>query len=165
MKATGIVRKVDELGRVVLPIELRRNLDIKEKDALEIYVDEDKIILKKYESIFILDIRKVEDEGVAFTNEITSYIESLGGKMVSVEAMGRLQFSYEIKKRKAGIYYDYVFELDEAKVIELKQKYRLDERVLRNMVLVYDRPEKISGKVKDLKDIAPQAQETADKAE
>ena len=48
MKATGIVRKVDELGRVVLPIELRRNLDIKEKDALEIYVDEDKIILKKY---------------------------------------------------------------------------------------------------------------------
>lgn len=49
MKATGIVRKVDELGRVVLPIELRRNLDIKEKDALEIYVDEDKIILKKYE--------------------------------------------------------------------------------------------------------------------
>ena len=49
MKATGIVRKVDELGRVVLPIELRRNLDINEKDALEIYVDEDKIILKKYE--------------------------------------------------------------------------------------------------------------------
>ena len=48
MKATGIVRKVDELGRVVLPIELRRNLDINEKDALEIYVDEDKIILKKY---------------------------------------------------------------------------------------------------------------------
>ena len=46
MKATGIVRKVDELGRVVLPIELRRNLDINEKDALEIYVDEDKIILK-----------------------------------------------------------------------------------------------------------------------
>ena len=49
MKATGIVRKVDELGRVVLPIELRRNLDINEKDALEIYVDEDKIILKKYD--------------------------------------------------------------------------------------------------------------------
>lgn len=45
MKATGIVRKVDELGRVVLPIELRRNLDINEKDALEIYVDGDKIIL------------------------------------------------------------------------------------------------------------------------
>ncbi len=49
MKSTGIVRKVDELGRVVLPIELRRNLDIKEKDALEIFVDDERIILKKYE--------------------------------------------------------------------------------------------------------------------
>ena len=48
MKSTGIVRKVDELGRVVLPIELRRTLDIAEKDALEIYVDDDRIILKKY---------------------------------------------------------------------------------------------------------------------
>lgn len=49
MKSTGIVRKVDELGRVVLPIELRRTLDIAEKDALEIYVDDSTIILKKYE--------------------------------------------------------------------------------------------------------------------
>ena len=39
MKSTGIVRKVDELGRIVLPIELRRTLDIAEKDSLEIYVD------------------------------------------------------------------------------------------------------------------------------
>jgi transcriptional pleiotropic regulator of transition state genes len=49
MKSTGIVRKVDELGRVVIPIELRRTLGIDLKDALEIYVDEEKIILKKYE--------------------------------------------------------------------------------------------------------------------
>lgn len=49
MKSTGIVRKVDELGRIVLPIELRRTLDIAEKDSLEIYVDEDTIILKKYQ--------------------------------------------------------------------------------------------------------------------
>ncbi|WP_456064305.1 AbrB/MazE/SpoVT family DNA-binding domain-containing protein [Carboxydothermus ferrireducens] len=49
MKSTGIVRKVDELGRVVIPIELRRTLGIEEKDALEIYVDNEKIILKKYE--------------------------------------------------------------------------------------------------------------------
>lgn len=49
MKATGIVRKVDGLGRVVLPIELRRTFGIEEKDPLEIYVDEEKIILKKYE--------------------------------------------------------------------------------------------------------------------
>jgi len=49
LKSTGIVRKVDELGRVVIPIELRRTLGIEEKDALEIYVDNEKIILKKYE--------------------------------------------------------------------------------------------------------------------
>jgi len=49
LKSTGIVRKVDELGRVVLPIELRRTLGIAEKDALEIYVDGQNIILKKYE--------------------------------------------------------------------------------------------------------------------
>jgi len=48
MKSTGIVRKVDELGRVVIPIELRRTLGIAQKDALEIYVDDDRIILKKY---------------------------------------------------------------------------------------------------------------------
>ena len=48
MKSTGIVRKVDELGRIVLPIELRRTLDIAERDALEIYVDGSSVILKKY---------------------------------------------------------------------------------------------------------------------
>jgi len=50
MKSTGIVRKMDELGRVVIPIELRRTLDLAEKDALEIFVDEDKIVLKKYKA-------------------------------------------------------------------------------------------------------------------
>lgn len=49
MKSTGIVRKVDELGRVVIPVELRRTLNIETKDALEIYVDEEKIIFKKYQ--------------------------------------------------------------------------------------------------------------------
>ena len=49
LKSTGIVRKVDDLGRVVIPIELRRTMGIDEKDGLEIYVDNEKIILKKYE--------------------------------------------------------------------------------------------------------------------
>ena len=49
MKSTGIVRKVHALGSIVLPIELRRTLDIDIKDSLEIYVDDSKIILKKYE--------------------------------------------------------------------------------------------------------------------
>jgi transcriptional pleiotropic regulator of transition state genes len=49
MKSTGIVRKVDELGRIVLPIELRRTLDIAEKDTVEIYVDGDAVVLRKYD--------------------------------------------------------------------------------------------------------------------
>ncbi len=49
MKGTGIVRKLDELGRITLPIELRRTLGVSERDPLEIFVEEDKIILKKYE--------------------------------------------------------------------------------------------------------------------
>ncbi len=49
MKSTGIVRKVDELGRIVLPIELRRTFDLNEKDAIEIYTDDDMIILKKFQ--------------------------------------------------------------------------------------------------------------------
>ena len=63
MKSTGIVRKVDELGRIVLPIELRRTLDIAQRDALEIYVDEDRIILKKYmpSCIFCGDAKDVMD--------------------------------------------------------------------------------------------------------
>ena len=48
MKSTGIVRKIDELGRIVLPIELRNSLDLSPKDTLEIFVDEEQIILKKY---------------------------------------------------------------------------------------------------------------------
>ena len=47
MKATGIVRKVDELGRIVLPIELRRTLNIDIRDPLEIYVDGESSMLKK----------------------------------------------------------------------------------------------------------------------
>ncbi len=63
MKSTGIVRKVDELGRIVLPIELRRTLDIGEKDVLEIYVEGSSIILKKYEPscIFCGNDRNVAD--------------------------------------------------------------------------------------------------------
>ncbi|MBR2479025.1 MAG: AbrB/MazE/SpoVT family DNA-binding domain-containing protein [Clostridia bacterium] len=49
MKSTGIVRMVDHLGRIVLPIEIRKTMDINEKDPLEIFTDEGKIILMKYQ--------------------------------------------------------------------------------------------------------------------
>lgn len=49
MKSTGITRRLDELGRIVLPIELRRTLDLDIKDSLEIFVENDMILLKKYQ--------------------------------------------------------------------------------------------------------------------
>jgi len=69
MKATGIVRKVDVLGRIVLPIELRKNLDIEKEDPIEIYVDGDYILLKKYEPACLFcgnakDVKRVRDKNV-----------------------------------------------------------------------------------------------------
>ncbi|HET7629504.1 MAG TPA: AbrB/MazE/SpoVT family DNA-binding domain-containing protein [Bacillales bacterium] len=69
MKSTGIVRKVDELGRVVIPIELRRTLGINEKDALEIYVDDDRIVLKKYKASMTCQVTgEVSDDNLILAN-------------------------------------------------------------------------------------------------
>ena len=77
MKATGIVRHLDNLGRITLPIELRRSLDIDIKDPVEIFVDGDCIILKKYEPADI------------FTGEKEDLIE-FHGKMVSKATISEL---------------------------------------------------------------------------
>lgn len=80
MKSTGIVRKVDELGRVVIPIELRRTLGIGIKDALEIFVEGDTIIFSKYEPACI------------FCGEAKG-IRNLKGKNICpncIEEMGKL---------------------------------------------------------------------------
>ena len=92
MKSTGIVRKVDELGRVVIPIELRRTLGINEKDALEIYVDDDRIILKKYKPSMTCQVTgEISDDNLSVAggklilskegaelviNELKDYLES-----------------------------------------------------------------------------------------
>ena len=51
MKSTGIIRRIDDLGRVVIPKEIRKNLNIKENDSLEIFIDGENIILKKYSNL------------------------------------------------------------------------------------------------------------------
>jgi len=82
MKSTGIVRKVDELGRIVLPIELRRVLDIAEKDQLEIYVDEASIVLKKYHPTCI------------FCNSSNNTVD-YKGKVVCENCLGELKDNQE----------------------------------------------------------------------
>ncbi|MEC5308783.1 AbrB/MazE/SpoVT family DNA-binding domain-containing protein [Bacillus thuringiensis] len=69
MKATGIVRKIDELGRIVIPKELRKTLNIDIKDPMEIFTEEDSIILKKYESNMTCIITgEISSENVSLCN-------------------------------------------------------------------------------------------------
>ncbi|MBP5183662.1 MAG: AbrB/MazE/SpoVT family DNA-binding domain-containing protein [Lachnospiraceae bacterium] len=80
MKSTGIVRRLDELGRITIPIELRRTLDIEDRESLEIYVEDEKIILQKYLPVDI------------FTGSRQNLIEYKGKKISkeSIEEMARL---------------------------------------------------------------------------
>ncbi|MCY7866041.1 AbrB/MazE/SpoVT family DNA-binding domain-containing protein [Bacillus spizizenii] len=69
MKATGIVRRTDELGRVVIPKELRTTLGISEKDPLEIFVEEDKIVMKKYKPDMTCQVTgEVSDDNMSLAN-------------------------------------------------------------------------------------------------
>ncbi|MBH0168296.1 MAG: AbrB/MazE/SpoVT family DNA-binding domain-containing protein [Bacillota bacterium] len=73
MKSTGIVRKVDELGRIVIPIELRRMMNLDIKDGIEIFVENDRIILKKY----------IPNNSCVITGEVTDQNATCaGGKFV-----------------------------------------------------------------------------------
>ena len=94
MKSTGIVRKVDELGRVVIPKELRRTLEIADKDPLEIYVEEDQIILKKYQA----------KNACAVTGEVSNNnISVLGGKLVlSQEGLNILLSQLQNETKSGG---------------------------------------------------------------
>ena len=99
--------------------------------------------MKKYEAIFILDMRKVEDDGKAFSEEFAKMIQSWGGVVNETNLMGRKQFAREIKKHKAGVYLNFVFELDAEKETQIREQYRLDERVLRIMIILFDRPDNV----------------------
>ena len=84
MKDTGIIRHVDELGRITLPIELRRSLSLEERDPVHVYVDGNKIILEK------------EDVGDIFTGSTKDLIE-YHGKMISLDTIKELARIAEIK--------------------------------------------------------------------
>lgn len=97
--------------------------------------------MKKYETVVILDDKKIQDEGKAFAEDFASVISGAGGEMVSVTPLGRKMFAREIKKRKTGIYMDFVFSTKESTIKDIPEKYKLDERVLRMQVFAYNRPE------------------------
>ena len=70
MKSTGVTRKIDELGRIVIPKEIRRNLGIRDGESLEIYTDEDNIILKKHSQI-----KRYEDLGYKICELISNIFD------------------------------------------------------------------------------------------
>ncbi|MBO4831582.1 MAG: AbrB/MazE/SpoVT family DNA-binding domain-containing protein [Oscillospiraceae bacterium] len=81
MKPTGITRKVDELGRIVIPIGLRRRLDISEKDLLKIYTSDDAIILKKDQPSCIFCDKVKNVISYKGKNVCRSCIEEIGKKL------------------------------------------------------------------------------------
>ena len=98
--------------------------------------------MRTYEAVFILDERKVEGKGDAFAEGATEFIQSIGGSIKNSHCLGRRHFAYKIQKKSAGIYWDFVVDLDPDKVKVLQDKYRLDERVLRLVVFLYEEPPK-----------------------
>ena len=94
MKATGIVRRIDELGRVVIPKEIRRTLRIKEGDPLEIFTDRDELMLKKYSPIATLE---------GFSEATAKSLNQLSGKLAVIcDTDGVLHASGEGKKDFEG---------------------------------------------------------------
>ena len=85
MKTTGVVRRLDELGRVTLPIELRRSFQLEERDAVEIFVEGDSIILKKYISSGIFTGSRedlVEYKGKLVSKQSIKELAALAGLKV-----------------------------------------------------------------------------------
>ena len=76
-KSTGIVRQIDDLGRIVIPKELRKTMELKQKDSKKFYVDEGRIVLEKY------------DEGCFFCGDLEEIIE-FGGITICKNCLGRM---------------------------------------------------------------------------
>lgn len=94
MKATGIVRRIDELGRVVIPKEIRRTLRIKEGDPLEIFTDRDELMLKKYSPIATIE---------RFSEATARSLNDLSGKLAVICDTDGVLYAYgEGKKDLLG---------------------------------------------------------------
>ena len=97
--------------------------------------------MRTYETVVILDDRRVHDEGVAYGDEFAAMLVAAGGEVIRKKALGRKQFAREMRKRKTGYYWDFIFKLAPDIAATLSDKYKLDERVLRLKCFLYDRPQ------------------------
>jgi len=101
MKATGIIRRIDELGRIVIPKEIRKNFRIKEGDSLEIYIEnDDHIILRKHSLI-----SKIEEIAQNFTDSVYAFLKHnvfIASKDEFIAASGNLK--KDVLKKPLGEY-------------------------------------------------------------
>lgn len=94
--------------------------------------------MKTYDVIFILDDKKLEDGGDAFAKDVVTHLKSLGGTLTTKNVLGRKTFTYPIKKHTAGLYLEFIVELDPDKVALVEDKYRLNTTVLRLKAYLYE---------------------------
>ncbi len=94
MKTTGIIRRIDDLGRIVIPKELRRNLRIKNGDTLEVFVDDDSVVLKKYSPI-----ENIEDTA---TKYVDSFNQVLKHNVIVTDKDKIIAVSGSLKKNYLG---------------------------------------------------------------
>lgn len=98
--------------------------------------------MKKYESVIIFDDAKMDASGESYAKDMVAFIEgTLKGKVTLSESMGRKVFSAPIKKRNAGLYWNIMFQVEASQVKVLKDKYRLDENIMRMEVILDETPE------------------------
>lgn len=93
--------------------------------------------MRTYDIIFILDERKFEDGGEAFAKDVAAHLQSLGAAIKSKQGMGRRTFARPIGKSTAGIYWEFIADLDPAKVALFQDKYRLNASIMRMQASIY----------------------------
>lgn len=94
MKTTGVIRRIDDLGRIVIPKEIRKNMRIKNGDSLEIFVDDDSVILKKYSPI-----ESVEDAAIKYVETFNQVIKH---NIVVTDRDKVIAVSGPLKKKYSG---------------------------------------------------------------
>lgn len=91
MKATGIIRRIDDLGRVVIPKEIRRSMKLREGDPLELYIEDDKVIFRKYNTLDEIDTKKMWACVKAIFGETPFTIFDRDGEVVLTNSEGKKQ--------------------------------------------------------------------------
>jgi len=96
--------------------------------------------LTTYEVVFILDSKQVDDKGEGFAKQVVKQIEEMGGRVQRQNCLGRKQFARPIGKHRAGLYWDFIVDLDASKLVTFRERYKLNDMVLRLQAFRYERP-------------------------